>query len=266
MGDFVTIETDGGAVATLYYGDCLEVLPQVCGVDLVVSDVPYKLTSGGSGSVETDHVTMKGMFGREAYVNDGEIIPCPLEFSDWMGPVIRACAESAEAYLMVNDRNLKGLQDAAAHAGWEHHNLLVWGKGTKTPNRWYMKSAEFTLYLFKGRARVINNCSSEQISYHTNPRNKFHPTEKPVALMADYIGNSTDLGGLVMDPFMGSGSTGVAALQLGRNFVGMEIDRGYFEVACQRLEAAARRADLSRPAGGAGDGGLFDLPMVKGVA
>ena len=71
---------------------------------------------------------------------------------------------------------------------------------------------------------------------------RVHPTQKPVALMAALIGQYTQPGATVLDPFMGSGTTGVACVQTGRNFIGIEIDPGYAEIARQRIEKAQLQA------------------------
>lgn len=106
-----------------------------------------------------------------------------------------------------------------------------------TPNKWYMKNAEFTLYFYKGRARPINELGSSMIHEFKNiVGNKLHPTEKPVELMEFYIKNSSSFGELVLDPFMGSGTTGIAALNLHRNFLGCEIDSKYYNIAKERIE------------------------------
>lgn len=80
----------------------------------------------------------------------------------------------------------------------------------------------------------------------TNPteRDGRHETEKPRRLMAEIIGDFTLPGDVILDPFMGSGTTGVAALQLGRRFIGMELNQSYFSIACERIEAATRQASL----------------------
>jgi len=79
----------------------------------------------------------------------------------------------------------------------------------------------------------------------TIPRvNGEHPTEKPLALMADLVRQFSNQGELVLDPFMGSGSTGVACIQEQRRFIGIEMDAGYFATACARIEAATRQGRL----------------------
>lgn len=74
-----------------------------------------------------------------------------------------------------------------------------------------------------------------------------HPTEKPVPLMASLLGVSSERGDLILDPFMGSGTTGVAAIQLGRKFIGIERDERYFEIACKRIEQAVAQGQLFAP-------------------
>ena len=75
------------------------------------------------------------------------------------------------------------------------------------------------------------------------PQNLLHPNEKPVELLETLISQCTSGGGIVLDPFMGSGSTGVAAVNTGRSFIGMELDPGYFETAQKRIEDAKKAVD-----------------------
>lgn len=229
--------------ATLYHGDAMQIMPHLPASDLAVSDVPYALTSGGQPDPR-GHRTMAGIFARERYANDGQIIAATVPFPDMMAAIYAALVDDADCYVMANDKNVHPLTDAALGAGFQFHNLLVWDKITPTANRWYMKNLEFTLYLWKGRARTINNPSAKQIIRGGLDKVAGHPTEKPVPVMAEYIRNSSQPGQIVLDPFMGSGTTGVAALQLGRRFVGIELDAKFFEMACDRLAGAARNPDM----------------------
>lgn len=233
--------TIGGA--TLYHGDAMHILPYLPASDLAVSDVPYALTSGGQPDPK-GHRTMAGIFSRDRYSNDGQIIPATVPFPDMMAAIYAALVDDADCYVMANDKNVHPLTDAALGAGFQFHNLLVWDKITPTANRWYMKNLEFTLYLWKGRARTINNPSAKQIIRGGLDKAAGHPTEKPVPLMAEYIRNSSQPGQVVLDPFMGSATTGVAALQLGRRFVGVEIDPAFFAMSCERIRAAVAHPDM----------------------
>ena len=223
--------------ATLYHGDALEILPTLgqC-ADLLVSDPPYKLTSGGV--TPSDGRRMAGCFNNDRYNNNGNIVECDIDWPDFM-PVLYGCLnDQAHAYVMANNRHIANCENAALAAGFRLHNWLVWDKRTATPNRWYMKNLEFIGFFYKGPAFYINNMSAKQLLSVPQIDESKHPTEKPVPLMKFYIEQSSQPGQVVIDPFMGSGTTGVAALQSGRAFIGVEKSEEYFEIARQRIQAA----------------------------
>ncbi|MEO0485293.1 MAG: site-specific DNA-methyltransferase [Pseudomonadota bacterium] len=221
---------------TLIHGDAQEVLPDYRGAaDMLCTDHPYRLTSGGRG--KTEHQTMTGMFDPEDYDNSGDLMAMA-EWNRTGGPLFRALKPDADAYVMVNDKNLFLAGGAFIGAGFRFHNLLMWDKHSPTPNKWYMKHVEFTLYLWKGRGRPIRNKGSKQLYRTPKPKAGHHITEKPVALMRHYIDNSSDAGDIVLDPYMGSGTTLVAAVETGRGGIGVEIEREHFETACRRVRDA----------------------------
>ena len=237
MSEVVTIGN-----ATLIYGNALDVLPTLIQrADCVVTDPPYKLTSGGDG--ETNE-TMCGKFGRDQYDNGGSIVACDLDWPDFMPLFFDCLRPQAHAYVMANNRHVEGMLAAARAAGFHFHNLLVWKKPNGTPNRWYMKNCEFVGFFKKGAAKAINDCSS--MACMSAPADQFgaHPTQKPVALMEYYIRNSTEPGDTVIDPFMGAGSVCVAALRTERKFIGIEIERRWFNDACRRAELALNQSTL----------------------
>ena len=230
MSDVVTVGD-----ATLVHGDARSYVgsqPDNWSVDCLVSDPPYELTYGGH------HGSLGGKLSSDVYDNKGGIVDCDIEWTE-IAQLAARSVPRGHIYLMANNRHVGAALNAAEGAGLRFHNLLVWDKGTGTPNRWYMKNCEFTLFLFKGKARFINDCGSRQLVRCPNIIGSEHPTEKPVALMRHYIENSTQPGDLVFDPFMGSGSTAVACIQSGRRFIGCEIDRKYFDLACRRVGAAS---------------------------
>lgn len=157
-----------------------------------------------------------------------------------MPEIYRILKPSSHCYIFCNDKNIKELLNEATKIGFRESNVLVWIKNNATPNRYYMKNLEFILFLYKGKAKPINNMGSKcaiEIK-NINGKEKFHPTEKPIELLKQYIGNSSKENDWVLDPFMGSGSTGVAAKNLNRNFIGFELDNKYFEIAKERIENA----------------------------
>ena len=121
-------------------------------------------------------------------------------------------------------------------AGFKFHNLLTWDKGTVTPNRFYMHKTEFCLFLYKGKAKYINNMSDSNLFNVLNKKTTGHPTEKPIELMKNWIENSTNKNDLVIDPFMGANSTGIACLFSKRKFIGGEIEKKWFDIANERIK------------------------------
>jgi DNA modification methylase len=235
----VRIERIGDA--TLYLGDALAILPTLDRSDLCVTDAPYRLTTGG---LSLSSKTMSGIFAAHNYANDGQLVMATIDWADMAKPIYDALVDDADLYVMANDKNLGPAGQAFTAAGFGLHNVLTWDKITPTANRWYMKNIEFTLYLWKGRAKTINNPSSKQGIGGNQIDHSSHPTEKPVWLMANYIINSSHRGETVLDPFMGSGTSGVAAIQSGRKFIGIEIDPRWFDVACERIAGALRQPNL----------------------
>lgn len=230
---------------TLYLGDAMEILPGIDGVGLTVSDIPYALTTGG---VSKSSKTMSGIFASHNYANDGQLIVATVPFPDMMAAIFSSMAADGDCYVMANDKNVYPLMHAAFGAGFKLHNLLVWDKVTPTANRWYMKNLEFTLYLWKGRAKTINHPSSKQILRAGARGETEHPTEKPVSLMTEYVRNSSDHDTLIADPFMGSGTTGVACAHLRRRFIGIELEPIHFDMACERITRAYDQPGLFPPA------------------
>lgn len=224
--------------------------------DCIVSDVPYKICLGGARIVKKDNAP-SGIFNR--YVSNDRLknkwlkqeeiednvtlikkgklfADCDIKFSEWLPLVYPKLKNGCHAYFMVNGYNLKELQVEAEKAGFIYQNLLVWLKNNLTPNKFYMKKTEFILMLRKGRQRYINDMGMSNVFQYPNILgNKFHPTEKPVELMKDLIRQSTNENDIVLDPFMGSGSTCLAAKELNRQYVGFEINQKYYDIAEKRL-------------------------------
>jgi site-specific DNA-methyltransferase (adenine-specific) len=145
---------------------------------------------------------------------------------------------------MTNGKNLCQAQTAAEGAGFDLHTILVWDKRAALPNKYYQNVTEFTLFMKKGRAFTIRTPASKNLVSLFQRDESPHPTEKPVDLMSIYIGNSTWHGQTILDPFMGSGTTGVACAKMGRKFIGIELDPKYFEVACERIAKAYAQGDM----------------------
>jgi len=227
-------------------------------IDLIVTDCPYKIVAGGV-SIEERKDETKGILRKRA-ISDGSAcsnkwikknlydVPCAvrsgkmfkhndISFSDWLPDVYRILKDGSHCYIMINGRNLKDLWTEAEKVKFKFVNLLAWRKNNRTPNKYYMQQLEFILLLRKGKARNINNMgTSNCLDIPNIIGKKKHPTEKPVELMKIFIENSSNEGDTVLDPFMGSCPTGEACANTNRDFIGIELDEKYFNIAKKRIE------------------------------
>lgn len=253
----------------LYNGDCLDVMRQLPdkSVDLVCTDCPYHICTGGctndavkigrytepsgifnhrkdshgnSYMTDSNHVSLCGMlndYDPTTYTRQGKLFKHnDIKFSEWLPEVYRVLKDQTHCYIMVNARNYMELQQEAEKVGFQFQQMIIWAKNNSTPNKYYLNSFEIILMLRKGKAKNINNMGTKNILFVPNIMgNKKHPTEKPEALMKILIENSTQPNDLVLDPFMGAGSTGLAAKHLGRRFIGIEIDEKYCNIAKDRI-------------------------------
>lgn len=231
----------------LYHGDTMEILPQLISegvdADMLVCDPPYELTSGGctKGGLHERFGNGKGNYGNSGNLF-GDDIP---DWSEFM-PLFHDCLKArAHCYTMADGKNQLPMQNESLAAGFRHHNLLRWNKVTATPNKYYMKNDEFILFAFKGKARTINECGSMCGITMPHKDEAPHPTEKPVSLMEYYIKNSSKPSEVVIDPFMGVGTTGVAAVNTQRKFIGIERDAQWFDLACERIQRAVDQFQYS---------------------
>lgn len=217
---------------SLFRGDFLDLIKNISdgSIDLVATDPPYRTTSrgscGGTGGILKEQLNMKGKVFAH---ND-------IKISDWIGEVYRVIKEGGHCYIMCNNVNLHEYLDEIKKAGFNIFKILVWKKDNCITNMYYMDSHEYVIFCRKGKAVKINNCGTKSVLEVPNVKNKMHPTEKPVELMKILVGNSSQPREVVLDPFMGVGSTGIACKSLGRSFIGFEIDENYFNIAKERIE------------------------------
>lgn len=242
-------ETIGDAV--LYLGDTLAVLPELSGIDAVITDPPY--SSGGqfrgdrtqktsTKYVQTDSViTERSEFSGDNRDQRSFLVWCSL----WMGAAPQASNQGAVFMTFTDWRQLPTMTDAVQCGGWVWRNLVTWWKpGVRMMRGRFSASAEYVVYASNGVPADGDN--SPQNVLRCKPvggAEKTHIAEKPVELLEILVGVSP-AGSTVLDPFMGSGTTGVAAVNMGRKFIGIEIDERSFDVACERIAAAYAQGRL----------------------
>ncbi len=207
-------------LATLYMGDCREILEIIPALQLhgaaLVTDPPYglgELWQGGGGSKKSGW-----KFN-------------PNEAKEWDGQIVDGLEDLAIAFneSIVWGGNYYKFEPSRC---W-----LIWDK--KQNDQWTTGQAEMAWTNIDKPVRVFRFAQCEQAS----EGEKYHPTQKPLALMLwclKWVKAQT-----ICDPFMGSGTTGVAAVTMGRNFVGIERDEKYFGIACKRIEDAQRQHSLA---------------------
>lgn len=204
---------------TLYCGDCLEVMPTLGPVDAVVADPPYGIGyQRGPGG--------KGVQGRRNHSK----------------PIIGDDQPFDPKPFLSFDCILWGANHFSSrlpHGRWLAWNKLghmePWDSFSDVEFAWQNTRAADRIFslLWKGISQGIKEDGGR----------RYHPTQKPVALMQWCIGFLPD-SETILDPFMGSGTTGVACVNLGRKFIGIEKDPEYFEIACERIRRAYRQPDM----------------------
>jgi len=217
----------------LWHGCCLELMKNIPdnSIDMVLTDPPYKTISGGNKK-GFSHKYNSSILKH----NDGKIFKHnDIRIETWIPEVYRVLKEGSHFYTMTNNLNLEKTLTVGRQCGFGFHNLLLWKKNNVLTNRWYMKNCEYILFFKKGKAKKINNPSTTQLLEFKNIKNRLHPTQKPIELMEVLIGNSSHINDIVLDLFMGSGSTGVACKNLNRRFIGIEKDETYFQIAKNRI-------------------------------
>lgn len=198
-------------------------------VDLIVSDVAYRTISGGNKNNNAPKGILSANDGKGGFKNND------IHISEYASLMFRVLKDPSHCYIFTNMKNLFDVRDQMLAAGFKLHNILIWKKNTANPNRWFMQNKEYILFFRKGRAFSINDKGVKSVIEVDNiVGNRRHPSEKPVELMRVLISASSQPGDVILDPMMGSGTTGVAAITLGRRFIGFDNDDEYLPIAAQR--------------------------------
>lgn len=244
------IETIGDC--TLYLGDCRDVLPTLGPVNHIITDPPFEkeahtdvrrtqksIKSGMKDNIDFGQITeeLRAFIPSWAKENcTGWILAfCQVEaVSQWRDVMEAASLKYKRGMAWVKPDSSPQFNGQGPAQGYECMALGWCGTGI---SKWAAGGK---------RGVYTHNTNS-------STREGTHPTEKPLTLMMELLSDFTFSGEVIIDPFMGSGTTGVAAAQLGRSFVGSEMDTRYFDIACRRIEAAYKQPRL------------FAEPVVKAV-
>lgn len=207
--------------ATLYLGDCLEILPTLPRVDAVVTDPPYGINEAAGKNKSRTNLAVAKDYGDD----DWDAAP--------PSAALIAKVISAGSWACLFGGNYFGLPASSCWLVWDKLNgandfadcELAWTNWPKAVRR--------ICWRWNGMIRQGNE-------------ERFHPTQKPLQVMGWVIDLCPDSDS-ILDPFMGSGTTGVAAIQRGKRFIGIERKPRYFDIACKRIEAAYAQGRLFEP-------------------
>lgn len=224
----------------LRLGDCLEIMKTIPdnSIDLIVTDPPYLFDSDGGG----------GAFGsaNQAYHNELSELKNGIT-NEVLAECVRVL-KKVNIYVFCNKNQLYQYIDY-----FKDYNidLLTWHKTNPIPtcNNKYLSDTEYILFFREKGVKVYGTFQTKRKWYLTplNTADKKvwkHPTIKPLSIIENLITNSSIGGGIVLDPFMGSGTTGVACQNLGRNFIGIEINEEYYEIAKKRINEQQIRMNI----------------------
>jgi DNA modification methylase len=211
--------------ATLYHGDCLEILPTLPKVDAVVTDPPYGIsyTTSMDHRENTNRERDRSVIGDETTDLRDSVLsflsgsPC-LVFGSW-----KIQKPSGTKAVLTWEKGMNsGMGDLSLPWKPNTEEIYVIGRGFSG---------------HRGSSVLSHQAPPSQESW-----GRLHPTEKPVTLMCELVSKCPH--GTILDPFMGSGTTGVACVNLRRKFIGIEIERKYFDIACERIAAAYAQGRL----------------------
>lgn len=218
--------------AKLFLGDCLEIMPTIGPVDACITDPPYGI---GENAHRVASRTKKAQT-RDYGDFDWDKEPASKEAIDML--------RSKSRWQAIFGGNYFQLPPSRCWLVWDKLNSGDFADCELAWTNW-PKSVRRLQHLWNGMIRKDNE-------------ERFHPTQKPLAVMK-WVISLCPQSALILDPFMGSGTTGVAATQMGLGFIGIEKDKRYFDIACKRIELALHQPDMFvTPPPEPTQSGLFD--------
>lgn len=218
----------------IYNMDCLKgmrEMPDNC-VDLVVTDPPYVIETSGAGIYkQTDKQYVK------------ELNDMKNGFSTEVLDELCRIMKKINIYFFCSQKQIIPLLDYFVKGKKCNWNLLTWHKVNPVPacGNKYLTDTEFILF-FREKGVKIYGTFNTKFTYYVTPLNQTdkkkygHPTIKPINIVNNLIVNSSLENGIVFDPFLESGTTAVAAIECGRNFIGYELNPDYYEICNKRIE------------------------------
>ena len=216
----------------LYCDDCLNIMKQIDNesIDLIVTDPPYLIKYKTNRRKNKDHD-----FCSEILNDDNEQL-----IIDYIRECYRILKNNTAMYMFCNCDKVDFFKQELENAGFKIKNMIIWVKNNWTAGdlkAQFGKQYEIIFLVNKGRKcfngkRITDVWMFDKIS----GKKQLHQNQKPVDLLKQCILKHSDENDIIFDGFMGSGSTGVACIETCRKFIGVELDKKYFEIAKERIE------------------------------
>ena len=232
--------------AELWHGDCLEVLPLLPEYDTIISDPPYEIRNKFGESDLYGKRLMQFHFDEVGITNDVVIPALDIAFS-----------KSQSFHVFCEPEQYAFIAETARKNGMTPKPFakVKLCSPPPMPGNWWPSGFELAMYGYKPGAYFGDQSAKRSNiivadSYRNGIRASEkidHPTQKWLPMMEKIVFALVPLGGIAVDPFMGSGTTGVACMNLDRHFIGIEKERKYFDIACERIENAQRQSQLLPP-------------------
>lgn len=239
--------------ARLILGDCLEVLPLLGKVDAVVTSPPYNTLPGSSkaSGLHAERKSGVNLWMEKAASGYADQRP-ENEYQQWLNAVIAACDAITIGLIWINHK-VRYRDGEAIHPvrmiSLPVYAEVIWNRGgSMALNCKRFAPSHEGIWAF-GKPHYWDDKNNMLMSVWNVPQaqrdpGNNHPCPYPEAIIRPVIESSCPPKGTILDPFTGSGTTGVACVKLGRSFIGIEIDEGYFDIACRRIQDAVDRPDL----------------------
>lgn len=210
----------------LYNADCLEKMKDIPNksIDCIITDSPYG-------------------FGYQSNMKKNKDLPMFYDrntswLNEWLYKANKVLKDDGHLYMFAPVQKIDEFKQKIENF-FIIKNILVWDKkgfGMGDLQGQYAPSYEFIIFAVKEQGRKLNGKRERDLLSFPKTKCELHPTQKPVELLEYLIEKSTNEGDVVLDPFMGSGSTGVACVNTKRHYIGFELDKNYYDIACKRLD------------------------------
>ena len=239
----------GDGQVRLLLGDCREILPTLGKVDAVVTDPPYG-NANHDGDFNARLNDYRGLENKPIENDDAESMRDVVD--KMLSAIVSLMPKEASACCCFCGGGgpkpvFAWLAERMDRGGLQFFHSVIWDKRNPGLGLRYRRRHEMLMIAHRKGGRLRWNSGRSPVAniFEMMPsRERMHPNEKPLKLMQEIVDLHSERGDIILDPFMGSGTTGVAAVKLGRKFIGIEIEPKYFDIACRRISDALKQPDM----------------------